>query len=137
MPYVSQNDILAYIASVDNFTQGTTKTFTLTLFKDFINNQLDASQIDSISVVLYDSIQLKKFEYSKPRIIGRTDAIAIGSTSNNTQGQISFTVTSLQSSAITSGALYAEITIVYNSYYPSGRTYVLPYLQIATILQSN
>ena len=63
MPYVSQNDILAYIASVDNFTQGTTKTFTITLFKDFINNQLDASQIDSISVVLYDSIQLKKFEY--------------------------------------------------------------------------
>ena len=82
MPYVSQNDILAYIASVDNFTQGTDKTFTITLFKDFINNQLDAAQVDSISVVLFDAIQSKKFEYSRPRVIGRTDQINIGSTAS-------------------------------------------------------
>jgi len=52
MPYVAKDDIMAFIGSNVTVTAGTPKNVELILYKDYINNQLNAADADSITVSL-------------------------------------------------------------------------------------
>ena len=64
MPYVSKDDIMVYIGSNLSVVAGQPSTVELILYKDYINNQLNAADADSITVSLYNSLGQKMYQYS-------------------------------------------------------------------------
>jgi len=137
MPYVAKDDIMAFISSNISVTAGNATNVELILYKDYINNQLNAADADSITVSLYNSLGQKMYQYSNPVISGITDYLTLGQPASNTQGYISFDITPAQSNNLSNGTLYAQVTITYSNYYPSAKTYVLPQLAIGTISGSS
>ena len=137
MPYVAKDDIMAFIGSNVTVTAGTPKTVELILYKDYINNQLNSADANSITVSLYNSFGQKMYQYSNPVISGVTDYLTLGQPASNTQGHISFDITAAQSNNLANGTLYAQVTITYSNYYPSAKTYVLPQLEIGSVAGSS
>jgi len=137
MPYVAKDDIMAFIGSNVTVTAGTPKNVELILYKDYINNQLNAADANSITVSLYNSFGQKMYQYSNPVISGVTDYLTLGQPASNTQGHISFDITAAQSNNLANGKLYAQVTITYSNYYPSAKTYVLPQLEIGSVAGSS
>jgi len=126
MPYVSKDDIMAFIPMGISLQQGVATTVELILYKDYINNQLNAADADAITVSLYNSFGQKTYQYSNPIIPGQTNPLTIGAPASSTQGHISFSVTAQQAASMAAGNVYAQVTITYSNYYPSAKTYVLP-----------
>jgi len=137
MPYVAKDDIMAFIGTNISVTAGNATNVELILYKDYINNQLNAADADSITVSIYNSLGQKMYQYSNPVISGVTDYLTLGQPASNTQGHISFDITAAQSNNLANGTIYAQVTITYSNYYPSAKTYVLPQLAIGTISGSS
>ena len=137
MPYVSKDDIMVYIGSNLSVVAGQPSTVELILYKDYINNQLNAADADSITVSLYNSLGQKMYQYSNPVVSGITDLLTLGSPATSTQGYISFSITPAQSTNLANGNLYAQVTITYSNYYPSAKTYIIPQLMIGTVSGSS
>jgi len=62
MPYVSKDDIMAFIPMGISLQQGVATTVELILYKDYINNQLNAADADAITVSLYNSFGQKTYQ---------------------------------------------------------------------------
>ena len=137
MPYVSKDDVLLYIDAPLDFSQGTAQDVQLVVFKDYINNQLNLSTADSITVTLFDSIGRKTYQYSHPQSIGTTSPLVIGTTAEGTHGYLNFTITESQSSTILTGDLFVEVALTFTNYYPTAKTYILPRLAIASLSAGN
>lgn len=132
MPYVSKDDIMVYIPQGISLQQGVANTVELILYKDYINNQLNAADADSIVVTLYNSLGQKTYQYANPTVPGQTDRLTIGQPATDTQGHISFDITATQAANLAAGNVYAQVTITYSNYYPSAKTYIIPQLLIGT-----
>ena len=132
MPYVSNADIIAYIDSEINFIQGNSQTYEIFLFKDFLNNPLNLNQPTAIRVAIWnDTEQLLK--YTAPFSSGTSGELNLdlaGST-----GKIDFTITAEQGNFVTPGNLYAEVTIIYENYYPQPKTYTFDKFKIGQAIQ--
>ena len=127
MPYVSNMDIIAYIESENNFIQGNSQTYEIFLFKDILNNPLNLSQPTAIRVAIWnDTEQLLK--YTSPFSSGTSGELNLDLAGNT--GKIDFTITQEQSSFVTSGNLFAEVTIIYENFYPQPKTYVFDKFKI-------
>jgi hypothetical protein len=137
MPYVSKDDIMLFISSGITVQQGAATTVNLVLYKDYINNQLNAADADSIVVTLYNSFGQKTYQYANPLVPGQTDLLTLGQPASDTQGHISFDISAAQAANIPNGSLYAQVTITYSNYYPSAKTYVLPQLELGTVSGSS
>ena len=68
MPYVSKDDIMLFISSDMTVQQGASTTVNLILYKDYINNPLNAADADSIVVTLYNSFGHKTYQYATPLV---------------------------------------------------------------------
>ena len=130
MPYVSKDDIMLYIDSQITLQQGVATNVNLILYKDYINNQLNAADADAITVTLYNSLGQRTFQYSDPIIAGQTDRLIVGQPASTTQGHISFDISANQAASLADGDIFVQVTITYSNYYPSAKTYVLPLLQV-------
>ena len=130
MPYVSKDDIMLYIDSQITLQQGVATNVNLILYKDYINNQLNAADADAITVTLYNSKGQRTFQYSDPIIAGQTDRLIVGQPASTTQGHISFDISANQAASLADGDIFVQVTITYSNYYPSAKTYVLPLLQV-------
>ena len=137
MPYVSKDDILAYIDSSIQFTQDSSRTVELIIFKDYINNQLNLSTADSITITLFDSIGRKTYQYSQPRVYGTTSPLELGNVVDGNEGHVTFTITAEQAATIITGDLYVEVALTFTNYYPSAKTYILPRLLIGSLSAGN
>jgi hypothetical protein len=119
---------MAFIPEGITLQQGVATTIDIQLYKDYLNNNLNAAEADSIVVTLYNSFGQKTYQYANPVVPGQTDRLNIGVPASATQGTISFDITATQAANLASGSIYAQVTITYSNYYPSAKTYVLPRL---------
>jgi hypothetical protein len=127
MAYVAKDDLIVSIDGEFNFIQGTPQQYEITIFKDFIGNELNLSEPTSFHVGIYSGDD-KAIQYSSPRTFGVSDILNID-LENNT-GKIDFTIDDSQSVYIPSGDLYAEVSIIFENYYPQPKTYVFPKIKI-------
>jgi hypothetical protein len=125
MAYVAKDDIIVYLESELNFVQGISQSYEIDLYKDFIGQSLNMSQPTSFHVAIYDN-QNKLLQYSNPMASGVSDIL---NTVSN-PSKLNFTITQQQSNGLPVGALYAEITIIYENYYPQPKTYIFPKIKI-------
>ena len=137
MPYVSKDDIMLFISSDITVQQGASTVVNLILYKDYVNNQLNAADADSIVLTLYNSFGQKTYQYANPLVPGQTNLLNVGQPSSDTQGHISFEITGQQAERLANGNLYAQVTITYSNYYPSAKTYILPQLQLGSVSGSS
>ena len=127
MAYVAKDDIIVYIESELNFIQGISQAYEITLYKDFIGNSLNMNQPTSFHVAIFDNSN-KLLQYSNPMASGVSDILNVQKTNNS--GKIDFTITQQQSNYLPVGALYAEVTVIYENYYPQPKTYIFPKIKI-------
>ena len=127
MAYVVKDDIILSIENEQNFIKGNSSTYELFLFKDFIGNPLNLNDPTSIHVALY-SADDKVLQYSNPQNIGNSDVLNVYKSER--EGKIGYTITIQQSNSIPNGALYAEVTVMFENYYPQPKIYVFPRIKL-------
>lgn len=131
MAYVAKDDIIVYLESELNFVQGISQSYEIYLYKDFIGQSLNMSQPTSFHVAIYDN-QNKLLQYSDPMTPGVSDVLTVV----NSPSQLDFTITPQQSNGLPAGALFAEITIIYENYYPRPKTYIFSKIKIGELISN-
>jgi hypothetical protein len=121
MPYVSNQDIIAYIDNEINFIQGNSQKYEIFLFKDLLNNALNLNQPTQIMVAVWNANE-RLLQYNAPFVSGSSGGLNLDLTGNT--GKIDFTITAEQGAFVTAGNLFAEVSIIYENYYPQAKTYV-------------
>ena len=127
MPYVSNQDIIAYIDNEINFIQGNSQKYEIFLFKDFLNNALNLNQPTNIMVSVWNTDE-KLLQYNAPFSSGTSGELNLDLTGNT--GKIDFTITAEQGAFVTAGNLFVEVSIIYENYYPQSKTYVFDKFKI-------
>jgi len=138
MPYVVREDVIAFVRGYRNIVKGTGQTYELTLYKDNLRTQLDASRASVISVAVLGKDDSRVLMYNNPPIPGISDVLNIGSPGGGDIGKISFEITPAQSNVLYGGEdLKIIITVIYNDYYPTSKTYELPPLKVGKAIGPN
>lgn len=127
MPYVSNMDLIVFIDSETNFIQGNSQEYELFLFKDLLDNPLNLNGPTAIRVAIWNSEEIL-LKYTSPFSSGTSGSLDLD-LGNNT-GKISFTITRDQSVNVTAGNLFAEVTVIYENFYPQPKTYVFEKIKI-------
>lgn len=134
MPYVSNQDIIAYIDNEINFIQGNSQKYEIFLFKDFLNNPLNLNQPTSIMVAVWNANE-KLLQYNAPFTSGTSGELNLDLNGNT--GKIDFTITAEQGAFVTVGNLFAEVSIIYENYYPQAKTYVFNKFNIGQAIEGD
>ena len=134
MPYVAKDDIILNIENEVNFIQGNATTFNLFLYKDFIGNALNLNEPTNYQVAIFLGDR-KVLQYSYPTMAGVGDILNVYRTQG--QGELEFTVSEQQGLAIAPGALFAEVTVMYEKYYPAPKTYIFPRIKLGEVVAGN
>ena len=127
MPYVAKDDIILNLENEINFIQGNSTTYTLNLYKDFLGNSLNLNEPTSFHVAIFSG-DIKVLQYSYPQTMAVSGLLDAKRTEGN--GELEFTVTAQQSLNIIPGAMFAEVTVMYENYYPAPKTYIFPRIKI-------
>jgi hypothetical protein len=135
MPYVSREDIIAYIEETVNIVQGSSGTYNILLYRDLIGNDLNASGASNISVAVLNNNGEKVLMYNNPVVPGVSDILNIGSVANGDPGRISFEINGSQSRSLQPGELNIAITIIYTNFFPNSKTYNLPVFKIGQTIE--
>ncbi len=132
MGQVTQNDIIANIATLLNFSQGSSQAYTINLYRNGVGSLLRADTATGISVSIIDENDavLSIFSLAPG---GSTLPLSISSANNS---DISFTIPQTASAYYPPGKIYAKVTIIFGNFYPRGISYALPNLEIGTIILS-
>lgn len=130
MAFVANDDIILFIESELNFIRGISQTYELILYKDFIGNALNMSQPTSFHVAIFDN-QNKLLQYSNPRAIGISDILNVYL--NNT-GKLDFTISVQQSNGLPPGPIFAEVTVIYENFFPRPKTYIFPRIKLGEVV---
>ena len=133
MPYVAKDDIIIYVENELNVIQGNSQTYDILLYKDFIGNALNLNEPTAFHVAIYSDTN-KALQYSNPTSFGVSDVLNIDNA--NDTGKIDFEITMQQSTNILAGQLYAEVSVIYENYYPQPKTYIFPRIKIGTIIHN-
>lgn len=134
MAYVVQEDIIASIVNPINITQGESHIYEVTLYRDFIGNQLNARNVSVISVAILNKEFKKVLMYNSPVVPGVSDILNFKDTSLNQPGVITFEINELQSQILEPGNLAIQITLVFSDFYPTAKTYIMPIFNIGQVI---
>ena len=132
MNYVAQEDIIAAVESNIQLVRGSAQSYKINLFRDAIDNQLNASKISLISIAFLKSNGQTALLYSSVYEAGATGSIEIGKAVNGEQGTVTVEISEDQSLSLEAGTLNIQITLVYSNYYPNAKTYRFPPLSVGT-----
>jgi hypothetical protein len=127
MSYVAKDDIIIQVESEQDFTQGISQSYEILVHKDFIGNPLNLNEPTSFHVALYVDGS-KAVQYSDPRTFGVSDILNVDKAGNT--GKLDFTIDDSQSIYIPQGDIYAEISIIFENYYPQPKTYIFPKIKL-------
>lgn len=128
MPYVAQDDLILFTENTFSFMQGNVQSYALRLYKDFLGNDLISRQATSFHVGIFvDGTRV--IQYSEPSTPGVSADLEV-----SPNGQLNFTIDSMQSTYLPSGEMEAEVSVVYENYYPQPKTYVFPRLSLGTVI---
>jgi len=131
MPYVAKDDIILNLENEINFIQGNATKFDLFLYKDFIGNALNLNEPTNFQVAIFLGDR-KVLQYSYPSLAGVGDILNVYRTQG--QGQLEFTISEQQGLSIAPGALFAEVTVMYEKYYPAPKTYIFPRIKLGEVV---
>lgn len=132
MPYVIKENFFAYISQVQSISQGSQTTFGIVMYRDVINDQLDLSNYDNVTVRLYDDQGIHFKTYSKVAKPGN-DSLFIGNSANGEEGLIQFILDENDTANLRIGSVHAEIEIVQSKYIITSITTTMPKLIIAVV----
>lgn len=135
MPYVVKEDIIAFVESTKNISQGTSGIYDIILYRDLIGTQLNAKKVSVISVAILNRNGEKVLMYNNPVVPGVSDSLEIGNQPDGDEGRISFEITGIQSRALDPGDLNVQITLIYSDFYPNAKTYILPVFKIGQTIE--
>ena len=127
MPYVAKDDIILQLDNETNFIQGNSTTYELFLFKDFIGNPINLNEPTSFHVALFNG-DIKLLQYSDPMSMAVSGSL--NAYKSEGEGKLSFTVTEQHALNIPPGPIFAEVTVMYENYYPAPKTYIFPRIKI-------
>lgn len=127
MAYVAKDDIIIQVESEQDFTQGISQSYEILVHKDFIGNPLNLNEPTSFHVALYVNGS-KAVQYSNPRTFGVSDILNVDKAGNT--GKLDFTIDDSQAIYIPHGDIYAEISIIFENYYPQPKTYIFPKIKL-------
>jgi len=133
MAYVAKDDIIIQVDVEKDFIQGTSQSYEITAYKDFIGNILNLNEPTSFHVSLFVNGN-KVVQYSNPRTLGVSDILNIDKAGKT--GLIQFDIDTAQSVYIKPGDIYAEVVIIYENYYPKPKTYVFPKIKIGEAINN-
>ena len=133
MAYVAKDDIIAFIDGESNFIQGNSQTYDIILYKDFIGSVLNLNQPTSFNVAVY--VEDKKvLQFSRPSVSGVSVDLDVDLVDNT--GKISFNINETNSTHLSAGRLYAQVSVYYENYYPQPKNYVFPRLLIGDVINN-
>jgi len=136
MNYTANDDIIISVDSFLNIKKGEAQIYELTIFKDYLNNQLNANNIDLISVAVLTPSGTKALLFSNKYTPGISDTITIGD-STTQKGVISFEISESMSADLKIGDLNIQVTLLYSNYYPNAKTYKFSPLKIGYVAASD
>ena len=131
MGQVTQNDIIANLAALSNFTQASSKTYTINLYRNTVGVNLRSNGASTISISVVDTGGAVLSIFSTTTI-GTNLPLSVSSAN----GSLTFTIPVTASAYYPPGKIYAKITIIYSSFFPRGITYNLPNLELGTVALS-
>jgi hypothetical protein len=133
MAYVAKDDIIAFIDGESNFIQGNSQTYDIILYKDFIGSVLNLNQPTSFNVAVY--VEDKKvLQFSRPSVSGVSVDLDVDLVDNT--GKISFNINETNSTHLSAGRLYAQVSVYYENYYPQPKNYVFPRLLLGDVINN-
>lgn len=131
MPYVAKDDLILFIENEENFLQGNPQAYIISLYKDYLDNGLDMDQPTSIHVALFVDDN-RVIQYSNPSTPGVSGNLLLD-VDNSTA---SWTIDLMQSTYLPDGDLFAEVSVVYENFYPQPKTYVFPRLKLGQVIDN-
>lgn len=131
MPYVAKDDIILQLENEINFIQGNSTKYELFLYKDFIGNALNLNEPTSYMVAIYSG-DTKVLQYSYPSMAGVGDILNVYRTQG--QGEIEFTISEQQTLNVIPGSIFAEVTVMYENFYPAPKTYIFPRIKLGEVV---
>ena len=133
MPYISNDDIILSLDAEINFIQGNSQKYEMFLYKDSLNNPLNLNQPTSIQVAIWNETE-KLLQYNSPFNSGTSGILNLDN-GNNT-GKIDFTITAEQGVYISGNILYAEVTVIYENFYPRPKTYIFDKIKLGSVIST-
>jgi len=133
MAYVAKDDIIAFIDGESNFIQGNSQTYEIILYKDYIGSILNLNQPTSFNVAIF--VEDKKvLQFSRPSISGVSVDLDVDLT--NDTGKLTFEINEANSTHMSPGQLFAQVSVYYENYYPQPKNYVFPRILIGEVINN-
>lgn len=127
MPVVAKDDIILELPSEINFIQGDSRTYEFTLYKDFVGVPLNLYEPTAYHIAIFRN-DVKYLQYSQPSVTGISYELNVFKSEG--EGKISFTMTPSQSLMIPPGEIFAQVTVMYENFYPQPKVYVFPMIRL-------
>jgi hypothetical protein len=134
MPYVAKDDILIYLENTVTIGQGVSTNIKLTLYKDFVGNQIDLRRTGSLKISLFNSAGKRLVVYNYPNLYAEPIKISY---LWEQRGEATFTISKFISSNLLLGDIYAEVVFVdTRNYFPTTKTYRFEQFKIGTVVST-
>lgn len=133
MAHVTQEDIIGYIDNTIDVIQGDSQVYTIKLYRDRLDGNLNPTLYTSFTINLLDESSNLIAQYARPRVYGVSGELTLINTDPNTQAVFEFELSRLQTLNLPAGKLYANIVVVNENISPT-KIYSLPNLEIGSIL---
>jgi hypothetical protein len=135
MPYVVQEDIIAYIDNTIDVIQGDSQVYTVKLYRDFVGGDLNTSLYTSFSINILDESFDLIAQYSIPRIYGVSGELVQLNNDPQTTAVFQFELAKLQTLNLDAGKIYVNVVVTNENITPT-KVYSLPNLEIGNILNN-
>lgn len=135
MPYVAQEDIIAYIDNTIDVIQGDSQVYTVKLYRDTLGGNLNTSLYTSFTINILDENSDLVAQYSIPRIYGVSGELSQLNNDPQTTAVFQFELAKLQTLNLPAGRLYINVVVTNENITPT-KVYSLPALEIGSILNN-
>ena len=119
MAHVTQEDIIGYIDNTIDVIQGDSQVYTIKLYRDRLNGNLNPTLYTSFTINLLDESSNLIAQYARPRVYGVSGELSLINTDPNTQAVFEFELAKLQTLNLPAGKLYANIVVVNENISPT------------------